>query len=158
MNYIDIFSSPSLEPILLSVLQTAIIYCLIIAGLQIVGRRVFAQRSPQDLIIIVLVAESCDLGLIHEDAGFWGTIASVITLLLLGYLTEKIPLIRHCLDKAPITLYSDGKLHAKAMEKQMVDVADLDEVAREEGKSSHKDFDIMVLEGDGQISAIKNKG
>jgi uncharacterized membrane protein YcaP (DUF421 family) len=155
MKYADIFTVPDWEPIAVSILQTATIFCLIMIGLQLVGRRVFSQRGPQDLVIIVLVAESCDLGLTHEDAGFWGTIASVLTLFFLGYLTESIPFIRRLLNEKPVILYKDGILQDQAMKKYMVDIEDLEEVAREEGKISYKDFEMMLLEGSGQISAIE---
>lgn len=156
MNYTDIFHFPSWEVLALSIFQTATIFCLILIGLQVVGRRVFAQRGPQDLIIIVLVAEACDLGLTHEDAGYWGTIASVLTLFVLGYMTERIPFLRHILNEKPIMLYEDGKLNRQAMKRHMVDIEDLEEVAREEGYASYKEFDFMMLEGNGQISAVRS--
>lgn len=154
MQYADIFTPPDAEQIALSIIQTAAIFFLITIGLQIVGRCVFAQRGPQDLIIVVLVAESCDLGLTPEDAGFWGAVASVLTLLTLGYLTERIPFLRRLLNEKPIVLYKDGQLQKAAMRKHMVDEEDLNEVAREQGSLSYKNFYAMMLEGDGQISAI----
>lgn len=157
MQYTTIFTFPSWEHIGLAVLQTTTIFCLVLVGLHVVGRRVFAQRGPQDLILIVLVAEACDLGLAPEEAGYWGTVASVLTLFVLGYVTERVPLLRHLLNEKPIPLYSEGKLHYEAMKKHMIDVEDLEEVAREEGSLSYKDFDVMMLEGDGTISAIRSK-
>jgi uncharacterized membrane protein YcaP (DUF421 family) len=154
MEYMDIFTLPPWETIILSVFQTAAIFCLIMIGLQLIGRRVFAQRGPQDLIIIVLVAEACDLGLSHEDAGFWGSVASVLTLFALGYASERISFIRHLMDKKPVLLFKNGKLHENAMKKNMIDEHDLEEVAREQGRYTYRDFDTMMLEGDGQISAI----
>ena len=50
MSYVDIFSAPEVAPIALSVLQTGFIFFLIIAGLQMVGRRVWAmiyQAKPK---------------------------------------------------------------------------------------------------------------
>lgn len=97
------------------------------------------------------------MGLAPEEAGYWGTIASVLMLFVLGYVTERVPFLRHLLNEKPIPLYSEGKLHYEAMKKHMIDVEDLDEVAREEGSLSYKDFDVMMLEGDGTISAIRSK-
>ena len=77
-------SFPATELLMLSVAQTATVYCFILIGLKIVGRRVFAQRGPQDLVIIVLVAEASDLGLTPDEAGYWGSICSVVTLLMRG--------------------------------------------------------------------------
>jgi uncharacterized membrane protein YcaP (DUF421 family) len=90
-----------------------------------------------------------------EAAGYWGTVCSVLTLFVLGYVTERIPFLRHLLNEPPIPLYSEGKLHYGAMKKHMIEVEDLDEVAREEGSLSYKEFALMLLEGDGRISAIR---
>ncbi|MXS78686.1 DUF421 domain-containing protein [Nitrosomonas sp. JL21] len=149
------FFFPAWELLLLSVVQTATVYVFILMGLKIVGRRVFAQRGPQDLVIVALVAEASDLGLTPDEAGYWGSICSVITLLILGYFSERITVIRHFLNPDPIVLYRDGKLDRAMMRKHMVDIEDLNEVAREQGALSYQDFEGMVLEGDGNISAVK---
>lgn len=52
-------------------------------------------------------------------------------------------------------MYKDGKLDRAMMRKHMVDIEDLNEVAREQGSPSYQDFKVMVLEGDGNISAVK---
>ena len=148
-------SFPAAELLMLSVAQTATVYCFILIGLKIVGRRVFAQRGPQDLVIIVLVAEASDLGLTPDEAGYWGSICSIVTLLILGYFSERIVVIRHFLNPDPVVLYRDGLLDHVMMRKYMVDVEDLNEVAREQGSTSYQDFAAMVLEGDGHISAVK---
>ena len=157
MDYVDIFHFPPWEYLALSAVQAATIFCLILAGLKIVGRRVFAQRGPQDLIIIVLVAETCDLGLSHEQAGYWGAVCSVLMLFALGYLCERIPLLRHMLDQKPIILYENGELNHKALERHMIDEDDLDEVAREQSHASYKDLAAMMLEGNGRISALPSR-
>lgn len=154
MDYADIFHFPPWEYLALSSFQAATIFCLILVGLKIVGRRVFAQRGPQDLIIIVLVAETCDMGLSHEQAGYWGSVFSVLTLFALGYLCERIPLVRRMLDEEPVILYKNGKLNHNALKRHMIDEDDLDEVAREEGYESYKNLAAMMLEGDGRISAL----
>lgn len=86
MDYTAITDIPDVQAIWLSMAQTFCIFILILGGLKLVGRRVFAEQTPQDLIILLLIAESCDLGLTHEDAGFWGTVASVLTILFMGWL------------------------------------------------------------------------
>lgn len=157
MSYADIFTVPDIPLLGLSVLQTAVIFGLIMAGLQVVGRRVFAQRSPQDLVIIVLVAETCGLGFAHQEAGFWGAVVSILTILIMGYLTERIKFIRQGLIKKPVILYQNRILDRELMNKHMVDESDIEEVAREKSAMTYKDFDLVVLEGDGRISLVKNE-
>lgn len=155
MNYADIFTFPHWTLIALSILQTTVIFCLIIGGLKLVGRRVFAQRDPQDLVIIFLVAETCDLGLTHEGAGFWGSIASVLTLLLLGHVVERFEILRHMLSRKPVVLFENGRLYVEQMRKYFIDLEDLDEVARENGSNSYREFGAIFLEGDGRISVVR---
>jgi uncharacterized membrane protein YcaP (DUF421 family) len=158
MDYAGIFDVPPLEAVGISVLQTASLFCALLIGLRLIGRRVFAEKSPQDLIIIVLVAEACDLGLADERAGFWGSVASVLTIFILGYLTERISAIRHLLNPKPLPLYRDGKLYRDVMGKHMIDEDDLNELARAKGFASYKSFEEIALEGDGRISGFfKNK-
>lgn len=152
LEYTSIFDMPPWGAIGISVLQTVTLFCLILLGLRLAGRRVFAERSPQDLITIVLVAEACNQGLADESAGYWGAFASVITLIVLGILTERIPFLRRLFDQKPVTIYDKGSLNIQAMRKHALDEADLDEAARKQGFSSYQDFNRIDLEGDGKVS------
>lgn len=154
MNYADMLTLPDAHMIGITVVQTVCLFLLIIVGIKLVGRRVFSQRGPQDLVIIVLVAEACGTGLSHQDAGFWGVVVSVITIFVMGYLCERFTVVRDFMDQKPIVLFKNGTLYSDVLEKHMVDEHDLDEVARQKGKDSYKAFDVMMLEGNGQITAL----
>ena len=132
--------SPSLSPSLL--------------GLKLVGRRVFGEQGPQDLVILILIAEACNSGLNHQGSGYWGSAASVVTILLLAWLCEKTKVIRHFLEGRPGFLYEGGTLDRTLMEKHMVDETDLELAAREYGLASYHDFNTIVLEGDGAVTGV----
>ena len=154
MEYLSIFDAPPLQFILLSILQTVTLFAIILLGLKIVGRRVFGENGPQDLVILVLIGEASNLGLSHQEAGYWGSVASVMCILLLGFLCEKVKFIRRFLEGRPIYLYERGALNKTLMEQHMVDEADLDLAAREYGLASYHDFSTMVLEGDGAVTGV----
>ena len=78
MDYVTLFQAVPWEPVGVSVVQTVVIYWLVLLGVKLVGRRVFGEMGPQDMVILFLIAESCDLGLTNEEAGFWGSVASVL--------------------------------------------------------------------------------
>lgn len=73
----------------------------------------------------------------------WGTVASVITLLVLGYLTERIGFIRRPLNEDPIIFFEDGNLHKALMRKHMVDENDLSD-AGNTGKPQHGEKPFMA--------------
>lgn len=151
----DVFTFPGWELIGFSILQTATLFCFILAGLRMIGRRVFAERGPQDLITIVLVAEACNQGLAHQDAGYWGAFFSALTIFFLGWLVDRVPFLRRLLEDKPLLLYSDGQLRRHTMRKHMISENDLHETARERGLASYTDFMTIVLENDGHITGVE---
>ena len=152
MNYVSIFDKPSLEEVGLSILQTAVIFCFVLIGLKIVGRRVFGEQSPQDLVLLLIAAEACDIGLTTEDAGFWGSMASLSTILFLGWLCDRVGLLRKAIDGKAVIIFSNGRLDRKAMKKLMIDESDLGIAARTYGLEDFKQFHMIFVEGDGKIT------
>lgn len=43
--------------------QTFVLFWFVLLGLKAIGRRAFGELGPQDLILIVVVAEAMDSGL-----------------------------------------------------------------------------------------------
>lgn len=154
MDYVSILDMPPMEAVGLAVLQTAVIFVFVLAGLKAVGRRVFGEQSPQDLILLLIVAEACDIGLTPEEAGFWGTMASITTILFLGWLCDRLGFIRRAVDGEPVIVYSNGNLDQKVMDKFMIDESDLDLAARSYGLEDFKKFRTIIIEGDGKITGV----
>lgn len=158
MDYTSIFDQPPLEAVGLAVLQTAAIFIFLLAGLKAVGRRVFGEQSPQDLIVLLVIAEACDIGLTPEKAGFWGAMASITTILILGWLCDRLGFIRRVLDGKPVVIFSNGKLDHQAMGKFMLDESDLELAARTYGVADFRKLRLIVIEGDGKITGVTEHG
>lgn len=154
MDYVSMLDVPPLKFVLLSILQTTTLFVLVLLGLKLVGRRVFGEQGPQDLVILILIAEGSSSGLNHQQAGYWGSAASVITILLLGWMCERTKCVRQLLEGRPVYIYEHGVLDRTMMEKHMVDESDLDLAAREYGLPSYHDFSAIVLEGDGAVTGV----
>jgi uncharacterized membrane protein YcaP (DUF421 family) len=154
MNYPGIFDPIPWNEVGLSILQTLTIFWLILLGLKLVGRRVFGELGPQDLIVLLLIAEASDLGLTHQDAGYWGALASILTILTTGALIEHLPLLRHFLEEEGIVLLRSGEPDEQTMKKNLVQREDLEKTARQYGFAELEAFDAMVLESDGKITGV----
>jgi uncharacterized membrane protein YcaP (DUF421 family) len=153
MSYASIFEDIPWDMVGLAAVQTFSLYVLVLCGLKLVGRRVFAELGPQDLILLLLVAEACDIGLTPEEAGYWGTIASVVTLLVIVGITERIGFLRKIVENKPVVLFHNGRLLVK-LDKYLINEDDLDRSVRKYGVSSYQDVDMLILEEDGNISAV----
>ena len=153
-DYVSIFDSIPWGAAGRSALQTAVLYVFLLAGLELTGRRVFAEQGPQDLLVLLLVAEACNLGLTDQEAGYWGTVASVLTIFVMGGVTERVPFLRRLVAGRPMTLFEEGRLDERALKKGMIDESDLEEVAREYGLRSYREFETVTLEGNGHITGV----
>jgi uncharacterized membrane protein YcaP (DUF421 family) len=154
MDYVSIFDPIPWAEVGHSIVQTVVIYWMLLFGTKAVGRRVFGEMGPQDLIILLLVAEACDLGLSDEGAGFWGTAASVLTILATGGFVERVPFLRRALESKPVILCRGGKPEQDVMRAYLVDESDLRQAAHQYGFDSYDEFESMTLESDGSITAI----
>ena len=154
MAYVSLFDPIPWQAVGNSVLQTFVLYWLVLLGIKKVGRRVFSEMSPQDIVVLMMVAEACNLGLSDDRAGFWGTVASVLTLFATGGLVERIRPLKRLLEEDPITLYEYGQLNKPALKKNLVDENDLQQVAHQYGLQDYTDFTCMTLEGDGSITGV----
>lgn len=153
MDYISIFDPIPWPEVWLSVLQTVTLYVLLLLGLKIVGRRVFAEMGPQDMILLLLVAEACDIGLTPEGAGYWGTIASVLTLLFLVGITERIGPLRRVTENKPVILFHKGQRLVN-LRKYLIDEEELHAAVRKYGYGSYMQAETLILEDDGSITAV----
>lgn len=154
MDYTSIFSPIPWEAVGHSVLQTFLLYWMVLFGIKLVGRRVFGEMGPQDFIVLLLVAESCNLGLANEEAGFWGTVFSVLTVLTTGAIAERVSLLRRFLAESAIDVLKDGRPLPGAMKRSLVEEDDLLSTAREYGMPDYSVFEKMTLESDGHITGV----
>lgn len=153
-GYVTIFDPIPWKLVGLTAIHTFVVYWVVLLGLKAVGRRVFGELGPHDLILLLLISESTDLGIVHQDAGFWGTLTAVLVLLSIVGIMERIPPFRRAMENNPIILKENGQLLENVISKNLVECDDLNRVAHEYGMRDHQAFEKMILEGDGKITGI----
>jgi uncharacterized membrane protein YcaP (DUF421 family) len=158
MDYATILDMPDWEAVGLSVVQSIVLYLLVLACLKMAGRRMFAEMGAQDFVVLLLVADASNLGLTHTDGGFWASVFSVVTIITLGSIIEHIPLLRHLVAGKPIVLYDKGRLEVAKMKHHKVEIDDLNETARAYGQETYKAFKRIVLESDGELTGVLPRG
>jgi uncharacterized membrane protein YcaP (DUF421 family) len=96
------------------------------------------------------------------DVSLTGGLVGAATLvganLLVGRYGSQLPIIGHYVRDEPTLLMQDGALLEKNMEHEHVDREDIEMAAREHGIGDLGDVSEAVLEPDGSISIIPNKG
>jgi uncharacterized membrane protein YcaP (DUF421 family) len=129
--------------------------------LRLSGRRTFAQMSAVDLVISIIVGSNLSRAM-TGGVPFWGTLASVIVLvvlhLILAFAVARSPRLARWVEGGPIILSRDGMILERARLAAKISLADLDESLREKGLDGLEEIGKtkkLVLEPSGKISVIR---
>jgi uncharacterized membrane protein YcaP (DUF421 family) len=152
-QYVTIFSPIPWDQIGITFIQAFALFWLVLIGLRLVGRRTFSEMGAQEIILLLLISEATDLGITHGKAGFWGSVASVVALLLTVYIVDHLPFLQINMESNPVQIKRDGKLDKELLKKHRIEEEDLQKAARKYGVPLDA-FESLTLEGDGSITGI----
>jgi uncharacterized membrane protein YcaP (DUF421 family) len=150
---------PSLHTLLEIALRTGVIYCLVLIGIRISGKREVGQMTPFDLTLLLLLSNSVQNAMTGPDTSLAGGAVAAATLLLLNYLIAEVSggnrRFRKYIEGQPSLLLHDGEVIQSHMVKEHVSMDELERALREHGVASYKEAALAVLEVDGSISVLK---
>lgn len=140
----------------MTAVQTFVIFWITIIILRYVSARVFSQNSPEYLLFLLLLASGMYSGITGKNPTIWNSIATGITLLLSVIIINSIEPLEKFITGKPIVLLKDGQINDEAMKRTLIDVDDLNKMAREYGFQSYEAFSTIILEKDGKLTGIIN--
>jgi uncharacterized membrane protein YcaP (DUF421 family) len=150
---------PSVHVLLEIVLRTTVIYCFVLLGVRLSGKREVGQMTPFDLTLLLLISNSVQNAMTGSDTSLVGGIAAAITLLVLNYVVADLSgtnrRFRKLIQGQPSLLIHDGQVITSHLAKEHVSMDELERALREHGINSYKDVALGVLEVDGSISCLK---
>jgi uncharacterized membrane protein YcaP (DUF421 family) len=144
------------------VIRAAVVYCLILVFTRAMGRRELAQMQPFDLIMLVVMGDLIQQGVMQNDLSVTGIVIVLSTLAVMqvgvSYLAYRFRAIRPVLEGQPVVVVQDGKPIERNMRRERITIDDIAEQARLNNIGSLDDVRWAVLETSGQISFIKRDG
>jgi uncharacterized membrane protein YcaP (DUF421 family) len=144
------------------VLRTLVVYATVLGLLRLAGKRELGQMSPADLVVILIIANAVQNSMNGGDVSLIGGLVSAATLvvgnLLLGRFGRRIPILGRLVVEEPTLLLQDGKCIMENLEREHVDMEEIEMAAREHGIAELDEVAAAVLEIDGSISIIPKKG
>lgn len=150
---------PGTHVLLEVALRTGIIYCVVLLGVRLSGKREVGQMTPFDLVLLLLISNSVQNAMTGPDNSLLGGIAAALTLLLMNYFIADLSgtnrRFRKLIEGQPSLLIHDGRLITAHMAKEHVSMDELERALREHGINSYRDVALGVLEVDGSISLLK---
>jgi uncharacterized membrane protein YcaP (DUF421 family) len=153
-----IFDAPGATDAAIIAAKTAVVYCFLIAGLRILGKRELGQMSLYDLVMIIVLGNAVQNAMINNDNTLGGGLVAGIVLLVLNRLFNQVALrskrIEHAMIGEPSLIVSDGVLLKGHMQRQGITVDQVMAALREHGMDDLSQVHMAVLEVDGTISVV----
>ena len=142
-------------------LSTLAIYLFLILMIRLVGRRMMAQLSAIDFIVMILLGSAVETAMVGASTSLAAGLAAASVLLvsnrLLTIVLVRSKRLRHLVAGGPVLLVHGGRfLHAR-MRRLGFTEADVLEALRERGVHDLTDVMSAVLEADGRINVVRKK-
>lgn len=144
------------------VIRGTLVYWLLFLIFRFVLRRDVGAVGIADILLLVIVADAAQ----NAMAGGYDTFAEGAILVgtiigwnwLLDFLAFHFKPISRFASPAQLTLVSRGVPQLRNMRREFISIEELKEKLREQGIEDLKEVKRAYLEGDGQISVIRNSG
>jgi uncharacterized membrane protein YcaP (DUF421 family) len=142
-----------------AVLRAAVVYLFLLLVFRIAGRRMLSQTTTFDLVLLLIIAEATQQGLLGNDFSVTNAFLVIITLIgieiALAALKRRSARIEKWIDGVPSIIIEDGHPLGDRMEKARIDERDVLTAARTGyGLERMDQIKYAVLERNGSISII----
>ena len=142
-----------------SVLRAFALYAFLLLIFRLSGRRTLSDATTFDFVLLLIIGEATQQGLLGEDFSMTNAFLTIATLMVLDiglqFLALHKPGVDRFVEGLPVILVEDGKPLEERMRKARVAAGDVLEKARaQQGLERMEQIKYAVLETDGSISVI----
>lgn len=146
-----------------SVLRAFVLYFFLFLVFRLSGKRSLSQATTFDFVLLLIIGEATQQGLLGEDFSLVNAFVTIVTLIgidvLMSLAEQRFPSIGRYVEGTPVVLVDQGKMLRDRMRRARVDEYDLLEKARtSQGLERLDQIKYAVLERDGSISIIPTSG
>jgi uncharacterized membrane protein YcaP (DUF421 family) len=140
-------------------IRALIVYAFLLAALRLLGKRELAQQDTLDFLVLLLVANAVQNGIIGNDNSVTGAIVGALALFAINYtckaLAYRYPWADRLFEGSPSFLIRDGRVVPGAMRRELISRPELKAIARRQGYESLEDIGTAVLETDGTVTFVR---
>jgi uncharacterized membrane protein YcaP (DUF421 family) len=141
------------------VLRAVAVYGILLVLFRIIGKRSLSQITTFDFILLLIISEAIQNGMVGSGYSVTGAFVLVLTLMLidfgLGLVKRRFPRLELWLDGAPLVLVEHGRPLRERLDRAGVDLDDVLTAARRaHGLERLEQIKYAVLERNGDLSII----
>jgi uncharacterized membrane protein YcaP (DUF421 family) len=142
------------------VVRSILIYLFLIAILRVVGKRELGQANTLDLVVLLLVANAVQNGIIGNDLSVTGAVIGAATLFVLNEALSRASYassrVSRVLEGEPTALIEGGKPVRRALRLTGISLMELRAIARRQGFEDLGEVQKAILETNGTVSMFKH--
>ena len=152
-------SSSTREAAVESVMRAAAIYGLLLVVFRFTGNRSLGQITTFDFILLLIISEAIQNGMVGNDYSVTNAVLLVLTLVMLdiglSLVKSRVPIVEKWLEGVPVVIVEHGRPLLDRMRQSRVDVSDVLTAARKlHGLERMDQIKYAILERGGDISII----
>lgn len=140
-------------------LRSTLIYAFLMVALRVLGKRELGQANTLDLLVLLLVANAVQNGIIGNDTSVTGAIVGAATLFAINraasWLVARYRWAHWLFEGNPTPLIRDHQLLERNLRRQEISESDLAAMARRQGFGHLGDVREATLETSGTISMLR---
>jgi uncharacterized membrane protein YcaP (DUF421 family) len=142
-----------------TVIRAVAIYGMLLLLFRLTGKRSLGQITTFDFILLLIISEAVQNGMVGQNYSFTNAFILVLTLvvidLALSLLKRRAPMVERWLEGAPLVIVDHGRPLVDRMKKARVDESDVLAFARRQhGLERMEQVKYAVLERSGDVSII----
>ena len=141
------------------VFRALLVYGFLILALRLVGKRELGQTNTLDLVVLLLVANAVQNGIIGADNSVTGAFLGAAVLFVVNELVNRttytFPWVERALEGEPTPLIRDGKPVRKALRRAGISLSELRAIARRQGFADLGEVQTALLETNGVVSMFR---
>lgn len=138
------------------VLRALVMYLVLVIALRLFGKRELGQTNTFDFLVLMMVANAVQNGIIGDDNSVTGAMVGAVTLLAIDQIVSafayRSPLFSRVTEGAPTTLISGGNVDGRALRRELISLPELRSIARRQGYADLGDVREAILETNGTVS------
>lgn len=149
-------------PVVETMARATITYLALYGILRVAGKRESGALTLNDLLVVVLVAQATSSGLVGDEAGIPDSLLAVLTILFWSFVIDALAYrfrrLRVLLKSAPALIVSDGRLHRRALRRELMQDDEVMSQLRLHGITDLQQVERAYLEVNGMISVVRRDG
>ena len=142
------------------VIRSIVVFVVLLMLLRLTGKRQVGQLAPNDLVLLLILANAVQNSMNAGDNSLIGGLISAVTLIVLNFITSKLVLnskkIESFVEGRPQILIKDGKLFQEALSDAGITQEELNGAMRQHGCMDVADVHLAILETNGSISLLQS--